>query len=84
MTREELITQLQPVIQDVFNSPGLIIEDSLNAGNLDAWTSLSFMQLLTAIETKYNFKFRIMEIPMLDNMGHIIEATLRHLSDSHV
>ena len=84
MTREELIIQLQPIIQDIFNSPGLIIEDSLNAGNLDAWTSLSFMQLLTAIETKYNFKFRIMEIPMLDNMGQIIEATLRHLSDSHV
>ena len=81
MTVDELRTELKPVICEIFNKADLEIDDALCAKNLDTWTSLSFLQLLSAIEDKYHFRFKIMEIPMLDNLGQVLDATIRHISE---
>ena len=54
MTREELITKLTPLAQEVFQKSDLVLTDNLCAANLATWTSLSFMQFLTAIETEFD------------------------------
>lgn len=81
MTVDELRTELEPVIREIFNKADLEIDDALCAKNLETWTSLSFLQLLSTIEDKYHFRFKIMEIPMLDNLGQVLAATIRHLSE---
>lgn len=80
MTREELITKLTPLAQEVFQQPALILTDDLCAANLATWTSLSFMQFLTAIETEFGFKFKMMELIKLRTMGAIIDITLTHVA----
>jgi len=79
MTREELIKEITPIVQEIFQDKELKIEDGLNATSVSAWTSLSFMQLLTSIEEKYEFKFKMMELLRLKNMGAVLDATLTHL-----
>ena len=80
MDREELKEQIQAIARDVFQKPELVITDQMGATDVDTWTSLSFMQFLTAIEDKYGFRFKMMELLQLRNMGAVIDATLKHIS----
>lgn len=81
MERNELILEIQTIAREIFAKPELVITDALTATDVDTWTSLSFMQFLTAIEDKYGFKFKMMELLQLRNMGAVIDATLRHVNN---
>ena len=74
MTREEIISQLTPIAQAMLKDDTLVISDDLSAANVPTWTSLSFMMLLTEIENHFGFKFKMMEILKLQNMGAIIDS----------
>ena len=80
MNREELKNEIQDIAQEIFAKPELVINDAMSAADVDTWTSLSFMQFLTAIEDKYGFKFKMMELLQLRNMGAVIDATLKHVA----
>lgn len=80
MNREELKNEIQDIAQEIFAKPELVITDTMGAADVDTWTSLAFMQFLTAIEDKYGFKFKMMELLQLRNMGAVIDATLKHVA----
>ena len=81
MTRQQIIDKLQPIAQQVFSQPDMVISNDLCAANTPSWTSLAFTQFLTEIENVFNIKFKIMEILHMQTMGSIIDATLSHLSE---
>jgi acyl carrier protein len=81
MEKSELVKEIEAIARDIFGKPELVITDVLSAADVDTWTSLSFMQFLTAIEDKYGFKFKMMELLQLRNMGAVIDATFKHLSN---
>ena len=81
MNREQLVEEIQVIARESFAKPELAITDAMSASDVDTWTSLSFMQFLTAIEDKYGFKFKMMELLQLRNMGAVIDATLRHVDN---
>ena len=80
MNREELTLVIQGIAREIFAKPELVITDTMGAADVDTWTSLSFMQFLTAIEDKYGFKFKMMEVLQLRNMGAVIDSTLKHIA----
>lgn len=79
MTREEIISQLTPIARAMLKDENLVISDDLSAVNVPNWTSLSFMMLLTEIENHFGFKFKMMEILKLQNMGAIIDSIQTHV-----
>lgn len=79
MNREQLVEEIQGIAREIFAKPDLEINDTMSAADVDTWTSLSFMQFLTTIEDKYGFKFKMMELLQLRNMGAVIDATLKHI-----
>lgn len=80
MDRIELTKEIEAIARDIFGKPELEINDAMGAADVDTWTSLSFMQFLTAIEDKYGFKFKMMELLQLRNMGAVVDATMKHVS----
>ena len=80
MEREKLKNEIQVIAREIFAKPELVITDTMGASDVETWTSLSFMQFLTAIEDKYGFKFKMMELLQLRNLGAVIDATLNHVS----
>lgn len=80
MNREQLVEEIEAIAREVFAKPELVINDTMTAADVDTWTSLSFMQFLTAIEDKYAFKFKMMELLQLRNMGAVVDATLKHIA----
>jgi acyl carrier protein len=79
MTREEIISQLTPIARAMLKDENLVLTDDLSAANVPTWTSLSFMMLLTEIENRFGFKFKMMEILKLQNMGAIIDSIQIHV-----
>lgn len=79
MTREEIISQLTPIVRAMLKDENLVITDNLSSVNVPTWTSLSFMMLLTEIENRFGFKFKMMEILKLQNMGAIIDSIQIHV-----
>lgn len=82
MTREEIINQLTPIAREVFSKPDLVITDELSYENCDTWTSLAFMQFLTAIEEHFGFKYKMMEIIRLQNMKAVILSIQNHIDNA--
>ena len=80
MTEIEMTKEVQAIARDIFAKPELVITDTMGASDVDTWTSFSFMQFLTAIEDKYGFKFKMMELLQLRNIGAVIDATLKHIA----
>lgn len=80
MTKEELKNEIQVIAREIFAKPELVITDTMGAADVDTWTSLAFMQFLTAIEDKYGFKFKMMELLQLRNMGAVVDATFKHIA----
>ena len=80
MEREDLQNEIQVIAREIFAKPELAITDATSATDVDTWTSLSFMQFLTAIEEKYGFRFKMMELLQLRNMGAVIDTTLKHIA----
>ena len=80
MTRSEVIEKLTPIVQMIFEQEDLVLTDDMSAENVTAWTSLSFMQLLTEIENQFGFKFKMMELINLKTMGDIIDAIETHMA----
>ena len=78
MERSDIILKLTPIAQSVFEKKDLVLSEELSAETLDTWTSLSFMQLLTAIEQEFGFKCKMMELLSLKSMGDIIETIAKH------
>ena len=80
MERNKLKEEIQVIAREIFAKPDLVITDVTSAPDVDTWTSLSFMQFLTAVEDKYGFKFKMMELLQLRNMGAVVDATLKHIA----
>lgn len=78
MNREEIIEKLIPIARHIFADEAMALSDDLSAANMANWTSLSFMQFLTEIENQFGFKFKMMEILKLQNMGAVINAIESH------
>lgn len=81
MERVDLKNEIQQIAREVFAKPELVITDTMGASDIDTWTSLSFMQFLTAIEDKYGFKFKMMELLQLRNIGAVVDATMKHVGN---
>lgn len=80
MNREEIIVKLTPIAQEIFQKPEMMLSDNLSAQNVDTWTSLAFMQFLTAIEEQFEFKFKMLELLKLKTMGDILSSVEQHLA----
>ena len=80
MNREEIVEKLTPIARQIFADEAMVLNDDLSAANVANWTSLSFMQFLTEIENQFGFKFKMMEILKLQNMGAVINAIENHMN----
>jgi acyl carrier protein len=78
MERNEIVAQLTTIASEIFQVENLVLTEDMSATNVETWTSLTFMQLLTAIEEHFGFKFKMMELIQIKNMGDIIRSIESH------
>jgi acyl carrier protein len=83
---DELRSQLQEVFRDVFDDDGIIILANMTANDIEGWDSLMHINLIIAVEKRFNVKFATAEISGLkeegQNVGTFLQLLARKLGDS--
>ena len=73
MTKEEILHDLQPIFQDVFDDEDIVITNESNAEQIEDWDSQSHIRLVVAIEKQFDIKFAFGELQDLKNVGEMID-----------
>ena len=75
----DILKELQPIFQDVFDDEDLVVTNESNAERIDDWDSLSHIRLVVAIEKQFGIKFAFGELQELKNVGEMIEVIEKKL-----
>lgn len=68
-SRDQIITELEPIFQDVLDQPNLKLTPESNASNVEDWDSLAHVTLVGAVERQFKLKFTLAELQSLKNIG---------------
>ena len=78
MDRKDVFNRIVPIAREVFAKPDLELHDTLDATQVDTWTSFTFMQLLGKVEEEFDFKFTMLELIKLRNIGTLVDVVMQH------
>lgn len=76
MSREEVFEKLNEVFRDVFDDEEIEVKDATTANDIEDWDSLEHINLIVAIENKFNVKFKMNEVTGLKNVGEMVDIIL--------
>ena len=77
MTVDELIVELTPIFCTELDTEGLVLTPETTANDVESWDSISFVQLIVAIEKKYKIFFTSREIQDFKNVGELCECIIK-------
>ena len=77
MTHEAIMEKLNEIFQDIFDDDTLVITENTTANDIEDWDSLEQINLLTAIEKKFNIKFKLADVRNLKNVGDLLDLVAR-------
>jgi len=63
--------KLTRVFREVFDDDTLVLTDEMTADDVDAWDSLSHVNLMIAIEIAFGIEFKQNEIQSFANVGEL-------------
>jgi len=72
---ESIETQIKELVAGILSVPVDVIEDDAAIGDIPEWDSLRHIQIVTAIEEKFGFRFTPDVMMDLEDIGDIVAAT---------
>ena len=73
ITREQISTEIYQLLVGILKHQQFDWRDDLTATEVSGWDSLTHMTLITAIEDKYGFRFKLKELNQLKSVGSLID-----------
>ena len=73
MEKEEITVKLKAVFQKVFDENDIPIIREMTAQDVEGWDSLRHVQLISAVESAFDIKFKLREILGMKNVGDLID-----------
>jgi acyl carrier protein len=73
MEKEEIAGKLKPVFQKVLEENDITITREMTAEDIEGWDSLRHVQLISAVETAFDIKFKLREVLGMKNVGNLID-----------
>ena len=77
MTEQAILEAVQEIFRDNFDDDTLEIPRATCADDIEDWDSLEQINLLTAIEKKFNIKFKLADVRNLKNVGDLLDLVAR-------
>jgi acyl carrier protein len=72
MDRAAVLQKLTGIFRTTFDSPDLVLEDTMTANDVAGWDSLSHINLILAVERGFNLRLTMREARGLKNVGDLI------------
>lgn len=74
MERKELLSTLQQIIRNTFNNESICIVEETNADDIEEWTSLTHVELITEIENHFDVHFKMREMVSWHCIGDMLNS----------
>lgn len=72
MSKEEIFKGLNEVFCDIFDDEEIILSETTTADDIEDWDSLEHINLIVAVEKKFNMKFNMNEVTSMKNVGEMV------------
>ncbi len=69
----DTLERVTPIFHQVFEDDSIVIKRDTTADDVDAWDSLSHINLVIAIEMEFNIRFALGELQTLKNVGEMCD-----------
>lgn len=79
MTREEVFKKLDEVFQDVFDDDSIMVNENTTSNDIEDWDSLEHINLVVAVEKKFDMKFNMGEVNSMKNVGEMVDIILKRI-----
>jgi acyl carrier protein len=76
----DILQELTPIFREVFDDDSIVLTRETTANDIDAWDSLSHMNMVMAVEVKFKIRFALGELPSLKNVGDLADLVLKKLA----
>ena len=76
MTKEEIYSGLNETFQDIFDDDSIVVDETTTADDIEDWDSLEHINLVVAIESRFNIKFNIGKVSSMKNVGDMVNIIL--------
>lgn len=77
---EDTHKQVEDIFRDILDEESLTLTRETTANDVDGWDSLTHIQLIVAIEKKFNVKFSSKEILSWKNVGELLDSLHSRMS----
>jgi len=72
MDKIQILSEIQRIMQDVFDDERIVIDETSTANDVEGWDSLTHIQLIVAIEKHFKIKFSSKEILSWKDVGEML------------
>ncbi|MCR5237116.1 MAG: acyl carrier protein [Lachnospiraceae bacterium] len=81
MTRDEVFEEVRKIFRDNFDDDDLVVVDETNSSDIEDWDSIEHINLVIAMEKKFDLKFNIREVGKLANVGEMVDLIVSMLEN---
>jgi acyl carrier protein len=75
-----IVEPLNTIFREVFDDDDIELSPEMTADDVDGWDSLSHVNLIVTIETRFNIKFSHKELLTFKNVGDLMASIESKLS----
>lgn len=78
--QRNIISELTSVFQEVFGDNELKIDRTTSAADIEQWDSLTHIELIVAVEQRFNIRFQSMDLKKLENVGDLADLVQKKVT----
>lgn len=80
MEKGNILTDLNTIVSEVLDIDDLAITEETTAKDVEGWDSISYIEIVAAIEKHFSVKFKLLELEEFQNIGDIVSGIKSKLS----
>lgn len=81
MERKEVLEKVIAICRDVFDNENINLSETSCAAEVEEWDSLTHLSIISDLEDEFKINFTLDEINNSKNLGEIVNAIIKHLSE---
>lgn len=80
MQQTEIYSGLTGIARDIFDDDSLTLTPTLSAADVPEWDSFNHINLIVAVEQKFDIKFQTAELESMQNVGELVSVIEQKLA----